>query len=112
MTAYSNLQFNFGDQRLVGQQKAREYISRIIHSNRLGHAYLISGPPGSGKTAHALAFAEILNGVNNLTQLGEQTFSKKSSWFFHPDIHLFLPVPTSYKIENLGERLQLLNKDP
>lgn len=112
MITYNQLQFNFGDQRLVGQNKARNFLERIIRSNRISHAYLFSGPPGTGKTAMALAFAELLNGINNLTDLGDQAFSKKSSWFNHPDIHLFLPVPTDYSIQNMRDRLELLNKDP
>lgn len=112
MTDYQDLNFNFGDQRLVGQQLAREHLERVISSGRISHAYLFSGPSGVGKTAFALAFAEILNGINHLTGLGNQTFSKKSSWFTHPDIHVFLPVPTSVTIEELRLRLEMLKKDP
>lgn len=109
---YESLTFNFGDRRLVGQQFAREQIERIIHSGRISHSYLFSGPPGIGKTAFALAFAELINGVDNLTDLGNQAFSKKSSWFNHPDIRVFLPVPTSVSVEELRERLELLREDP
>lgn len=112
MTDYENLTFNFGDQRLVGQQFAKEQIKRIVHSGRISHSYLFSGPPGIGKTAFALAFAELINGVDHLTDLGNQAFSKKSSWFTHPDIHVFLPVPTSVSIEELRSRLELLRDDP
>lgn len=112
MTDYEDLTFNFGDQRLVGQNFAREQIERIIHSGRVSHSYLFSGPPGIGKTAFALGFAELINGINNLTNLGSQTFSKKSSWFTHPDIHVFLPVPTSVSVEELRSRLELLREDP
>lgn len=112
MTDYEDLTFNFGDRRLVGQQFAREQIERIVHSGRISHAYLFSGPPGIGKTAFALAFAELINGVNHLTDLGRQAFSKKSSWFTHPDIHVFLPVPTSVSVEELRSRLELLREDP
>ncbi len=112
MIDYKKLQFNLGDRRLVGQQKARNYLKRLARSGRMGHAYLFSGPPGTGKTALALAFAELLNGINNLTDLNGQAFSKKSSWLNHPDIHLFLPVPTNYDIDNLRERLKLLHEDP
>lgn len=110
MNDYQNL--NFGDRRLVGQQFAREQIKRIVQSERISHAYLFSGPPGIGKTAFALAFAELINGVNNLTDLGANTLSKKSSWFTHPDIHVFLPVPTSVSVKELSSRLELLQKDP
>ena len=112
MTDYQNLTFNFGDRRLVGQQFAREQIKRIVQSERISHSYLFSGPPGIGKTAFALAFAELINGVDNLTDLGSQAFSKKSSWFTHPDIHVFLPVPTDVSVEELRSRLELLREDP
>jgi len=112
MTDYENLTFNFGDQRLVGQQFAKEQIKRIVHSGRISHSYLFSGPPGIGKTAFALAFAELINGVDHLTDLGNQAFSKKSSWFTHPDIHVFLPVPTGVSVEELRNRLELLRDDP
>ncbi|MGM0546265.1 MAG: ATP-binding protein [Bacteroidota bacterium] len=112
MIDYKDLTFDFGDHRLVGQSFAREQIDRIIHSGRISHAYLFSGPPGIGKTAFALAFAELINGVDNLTNLGSQSFSKKSSWFTHPDIHVFLPVPTGVSVEELRERLELLREDP
>ncbi|HEX6981990.1 MAG TPA: DNA polymerase III subunit delta' C-terminal domain-containing protein [Balneolaceae bacterium] len=110
MNDYKNL--HFGDRRLVGQPFAREQIKRIAESDRISHAYLFSGPPGIGKIAFALTFAELINGVDNLTDLGDQTFSKKSSWFTHPDIHVFLPVPTKVSVEELRERLELLQKDP
>jgi DNA polymerase-3 subunit delta' len=109
---YKSTSFSIGNRRLVDQQKVREYLKRILQSQRLGHAYLFSGPPGSGKTAFALAFAELLNGISHLTDLGDQAFSKKSSWLNHPDIHLFLPVPTNYELKDYRERLSLLADDP
>ncbi|MDZ7773532.1 MAG: AAA family ATPase [Balneolaceae bacterium] len=112
MTDYSDMQFQFGDRRLVGQEQTREQISRIVRSGRISHAYLFSGPPGVGKTAFALAFAELLNGVDHLTDLGGQAFSRKSSWFTHPDVHVFLPVPTGVSVEELRARLELLRDDP
>jgi DNA polymerase-3 subunit delta' len=112
MTDITEISFSFGDRRLVGQQFAKEQIERIVDSGRISHSYLFSGPPGIGKTAFALAFAELINGVDHLTNLGDQAFSKKSSWFTHPDIHTFLPVPTNVSVEELRERLQLLRDDP
>src|SRR5699024_4533343 len=117
MTAYNDLTFNFGDRRLIGQTFARKQIRRIVQSERISHAYLFSGPSGIGKKAFVLAFAELLNGIDHLTALGDQAFSKKSSWFPHPDIRVFLPIPSSAvrqkRVEReLRPRLQVLNEDP
>lgn len=112
------MQHEFGNRRLVGQNDARKQIERILQSGRTSHAYLFSGPAGVGKTAIALAFAELLNGIDNLTDLGEQASSRKSSWFSHPDIHVFIPLPTTVtksasKIsEEMKNRLRLLENDP
>ncbi|MCG8374502.1 MAG: AAA family ATPase [Balneolales bacterium] len=106
------MNIQFGNRRLVGQQRAKDQIQRILESERIGHAYLLSGPEGSGKTAFALAFAEAINGINHLSDLAEFTSSSKSSWFTHPDVHVFIPKPTSAGVAELRERLELLASDP
>jgi DNA polymerase-3 subunit delta' len=96
----------------VGQEKAKHQIERILLSDRLAHSYLFTGPSGTGKTAFALALAEVVNGVNHLTDLKDLAISKKSSWFTHPDIHVFIPLPSSVGTNELQARLELLAKDP
>jgi DNA polymerase III subunit delta' len=107
-----NDSMTFGDRRLVGQQKAREQVQRMLQSNRLSHAYLLTGPAGVGKTAFALTMAEIINGVDHLTDLKGTAVSKKSSWFTHPDIHLFIPLPSKVGANELKTRLKMLADDP
>lgn len=107
---YENI--SFGDRRLVGQQDAKTRIERILTSGRLSHAYLFSGPKGAGKTAFALALAEVINGIDHYTDLKKQGFTKKSSWFTHPDIHTFIPMPSVADSDDLKERLALLQNDP
>lgn len=106
------MNINFGSRRLIGQNRAKDQIQRMLASERVGHAYLISGPSGVGKTAFALGFAEAINGIDHLSELGEHASSKKSSWFTHPDIHVFIPMPTSAKMDELRSRLELLAEDP
>lgn len=106
------MNINFGSRRLIGQNRAKDQIQRMLASERVGHAYLISGPSGVGKTAFALGFAEAINGIDHLSELGEQASSRKSSWFTHPDIHVFIPMPTSAKMDELRSRLELLAEDP
>jgi DNA polymerase-3 subunit delta' len=110
---YTSLAFEPGDRRLIGQQQARDQIRLMLESSRLAHAYLISGPSGSGKKALALCMAELINGIDHLTDLKGQAFSKKSSWAMHPDIHVFVPLPGSNPdMTHLRERRDLLAKDP
>jgi DNA polymerase-3 subunit delta' len=42
---------------------ALDFFRRAHEQNRLGHAYLISGPPGSGKRALAADLAAVVNGT-------------------------------------------------
>src|SRR5437763_559129 len=42
---------------------ALQYVRRAYEQNRLAHAYLISGPPGSGKQRLAAELANIVNGT-------------------------------------------------
>lgn len=102
----------FGNRRLVGQKNARIQAERLLQSERLSHAYLLTGPNGVGKTAFALTMAEIVNGIDHLTDLKGEAFSKKSSWYTHPDIHLFLPLPSNLGAAELQARLDILSKDP
>ncbi len=101
-----------GNRRVVGQQQARLQLSRILTSGRLSHAYLFAGPVGSGKKALALSFAEAINGIENLSDLHGKTFSKKSGWAAHPDIHFFLPLPSGASFSELQNRTKLLAADP
>lgn len=109
---YSTLDFTFGDRRLIGHANVREHITRSLKSGRLGHAYLLSGPPGVGKKAFALALAELVNGIDNLTDLKGKAESNKSSWLHHPDVHLFMPIPTTVSMDEMRQRRTLLAEDP
>lgn len=106
------MNIKFGNRRIIGQFRAKEQIERMLASDRIGHAYLISGSSGVGKTAFALGLAEAINGIDHLSDLGEHKVSKKSTWFSHPDVHVFIPKPTSAKLEELRPRLELLANDP
>src|SRR6266478_8735614 len=45
------------------RKTALEYLRRAHEQNRLGHAYLITGPPGSGKELLAANLASLVNGT-------------------------------------------------
>jgi len=103
---------NFASKSLVGQPKAKDTIGRTLTSGRLHHAYLLSGPEGSGKKVAALAMAEAINGISNLTEPLTDIRSKKSSWLHHPDIHVFVPIPSQVSFKDVQQRLEMLATDP
>lgn len=109
---FRSTDIDIGGRRIVGQTKSRELLSQILNSGRISHAYLFTGPPGVGKKAMALAFAEAINGIDHLSDLQGTAFSKKSSWFTHPDIRIFIPLPVSAPQNELTSRIELLAEDP
>lgn len=52
----------FGE--IVGQEQVKQVLSQAITSGRIGHAYLFSGPRGTGKTSTARILAKALNCQN------------------------------------------------
>ncbi len=51
-------------EEVIGQDHIIKTLSRAIKQNRIGHAYLFSGPRGIGKTTTARIFAKALNCLN------------------------------------------------
>ncbi|WP_051616715.1 DNA polymerase III subunit gamma/tau [Mycoplasmopsis sturni] len=48
-------------EQVIGQEHVVQTLQNILRSCKIGHAYLFSGPKGSGKTSIANIFANVLN---------------------------------------------------
>lgn len=48
-------------EEIVGQEHVKKALTNAIESNRISHAYLFTGPRGTGKTSTARIFAKSLN---------------------------------------------------
>src|SRR6266566_4810069 len=73
-----NLESKISNHKMAfSRTAALEYLQRAHQQNRLAHAYLISGPPGSGKQLLAAELASLVNGTN-----ANDVFSSKAREIF------------------------------
>ncbi len=95
---------------LVGQ----EHIIEILHSaatasrdgaltQEMTHAWLFTGPPGSGRSSAAVAFAQSLICPNNGCDTCTDCNSAKTSG--HPDVEIIRTEGLSIKVEEIRELL-------
>ncbi len=49
----------FGD--IIGQNHIVEILAKTVETKKIGHAYILSGPKGTGKTSIARIFAKAIN---------------------------------------------------
>ena len=81
-------------QEIIGQENVKHKLIQTVLENRVSHAQLFLGPPGSGKLALAIAYAQYIN-CNNRSETDScgvcpscQQFSKLA----HPDLHFSYPI--------------------
>jgi len=76
---------------IPGQARATELLTRALATERVAHAYAFIGPPGSDRTAAALAFAKALlcdHGGCGACRACALVASRQ-----HPDLHVVGPTP-------------------
>jgi DNA polymerase III subunit delta' len=83
--------------QIFGQARARDFLTRLLRSERVPHALILLGPTGSGSLALGAWFARVLQCERTdtaTTQLPcEQcTACRKSANGVHPDIHFSYPT--------------------
>jgi DNA polymerase-3 subunit delta' len=76
---------------LAGQPRAAALLGRALEQDRVAHAWAFVGPPGSGRTTAALAFAGAL--LCEQRGCGRCRACVLAAARRHPDLHIVEPTP-------------------
>ena len=80
---------------LASQELVWNRLRQIQTSNKIGSAYLFSGPPGCGKEGLAIKFSQMLNCENNRDDICDNCPSCiRSSKLQHENVKVLFPLPT------------------
>jgi len=91
--------------RVVGQKRAKNFLSAAINSGDIASAYLFEGPEGIGKATLALEFAKALNCENpEVRPCNRCRTCRMILSFSHPDLIVLLPGNPEDWIEEMGEK--------
>jgi DNA polymerase-3 subunit delta' len=95
---------------LVGQEHIIEILQGAVAASRTGeesqemtHAWVFTGPPGSGRSSAAIAFAQALICPNNGCGTCSDCNAAKTSG--HPDVEIIHTEGLSIKVEEVRELL-------
>jgi len=95
---------------LVGQEHIIEILQGAVAASRTGeesqemtHAWVFTGPPGSGRSSAAVAFAQVLICPNNGCGTCSDCNAAKTSG--HPDVEIIRTEGLSIKVEEVRELL-------
>ena len=92
-----------GFDSIHGQRLLKEALQRSLAGGETGHAYLFSGPSGSGKRTLALLFAQALNCRGTDPPCAQCLSCRKSESGNHPDLFRLVPQGASLKIEQMRD---------
>ena len=95
---------------LVGQEHIIEILQGAVAASRTGeesqemtHAWVFTGPPGSGRSSAAVAFAQALICPNN--GCGTCNYCNSAKTHGHPDVEIIRTESLSIKVEEVRELL-------
>ena len=95
---------------LVGQEHIVDILEKAVAASRTGvesqemtHAWVFTGPPGSGRSSGAVAFAQALICPNNGCGICSDCHAVRTSG--HPDVEIIRTEGLSIKVEEIRELL-------
>jgi DNA polymerase III subunit delta' len=95
---FAKMQFK----EIIGQEQVRQRLIASVMENRVSHAQLFLGPPGSGNLALSLAYIQYIGCANKSESdsCGRCNSCNKFSKMIHPDVHFTYPVAGLKEVKN------------
>ena len=89
-------------EKVIGQKQLKRQLIQLVRQNRISHALLLSGSPGSGNFPLALAFAQYIQCSDRGEEdaCGRCASCVQASKLVHPDIHFVFPVARVGKVQS------------
>jgi DNA polymerase-3 subunit delta' len=88
---------------VIGQERIKTLLKRILQTKKVAHAFLFYGPEGIGKDALAIEFAKALNcSEDNIEACGMCTHCLRMQSFAHPNVRFVFALPVG-KNEKAGD---------
>ena len=92
-------------QSIIGQNLQISILQKAVASGRLAHAYLFTGPEGTGKESVAFELAKVLNcekrtAVDETGSCGACRSCREIDTFMHPDIEYVFPIESALLEKN------------
>ncbi|WP_223069048.1 DNA polymerase III subunit delta' [Paenibacillus caui] len=89
---------------LIRQDTAKKLLQNGLKRNRISHAYIFNGPPGSGQMEMALAFVQALFCLEGTEDAcGKCLECRKLLHGNHPDLHVIRPEGSAIKIDQIRD---------
>jgi DNA polymerase III subunit delta' len=96
---------------LVGQQHATATLRRAVAGHGMTHAWLFTGPPGSGRSNAAIAFAAALQ-CERGTGCGECHACRTAMAGSHPDVNVTRSETSVHYIDHMRELVRRAGLHP
>ncbi|PLX76395.1 MAG: DNA polymerase III subunit delta' [Desulfuromonas sp.] len=97
--------------QIIGHERQKDVLQRVLASGRLAHAYLFTGPDGIGKQLMAFALARAVV-CDEQRGCGDCPACRKLDHRNHPDFHRLEPDGSSIKIEQVRALQRELHLKP
>ena len=100
--------------RIIGQERAVDFLLRVIRGKRIPHAYLFQGISGVGKKTTAIAFAQAINCLHPVDSegCGQCQPCRQIMGGTFPDLDYVQPEGQNIKIEQIRDLNRRLSFKP